>query len=113
MRPQQIMFMGLILAAGTLISLTFAGAWLGGTDVAVANSFTVFKQVNIMGLWSVTIPNIDFFLSGAKSLIMMDFAFFSGAGQILQWFLFFTLGLGVIWGFFTVVIGIVSGVFRR
>jgi len=113
MRPQQIMFMGLILAAGTLISLTFSGAWLGSYDVGVANSFTVFKQVNILGLWSVTIPNIDFFLSGAKSLLMMDFAFFAGAGQLLQWFFFFTMGLGLIWGFFTVIIGVVQSVLRR
>jgi len=106
--------MGLLLAAGTLISLTFGGAWLGSYDMGVANSFTVFKQVNILGLWSVSIPNIDFFLSGAKALMMMDFAFFTGpGGSLIQWFFFFIFGLGLIWGFFTVVIGIVQGVLRR
>ena len=113
MRPHQIMGMGLILAAGTMISLTFGGAWLGSNDVAAANAFTVFKQVNILGLWSVTIPNIDFFLTGAKALITMDFAFFVGAASILQWFMFFTLGLGVIWGVYTIVIGVVQGILHR
>ena len=113
MRPQQIMFMGLLLAAGTLISLTFAGAWLGTTDVDTANSLTVFKQVNILGLWTVTIPSIDFFLTGAKSLIMMDFAFFSGPGAILQWFMFFTFGLAIIWGIYIIVINIIQSFFHR
>lgn len=113
MRPHQIMFMGLLLAAGVLISLTFGGLWLGDEDVETANAFTVFKQVNILGLWSVTIPNIDFFLTGAKHLIMMDFAFFDGSLALLQWFFFFTLGLGVIWGFFTIIISVVQGVLRR
>ena len=105
--------MGLILATGTLISLTFAGAWLGNDDLATANSFTVFKQVNILGLWSVTIPNINFFTTGAKALIMMDFAFFSGPAALIQWFMFFTFGLGVIWGIYTVVIWILNGVLSR
>jgi hypothetical protein len=110
---KQIMFMGLLLATGTMISLTFGGAWLGNDDIDMANSFNVFKQVNILGLWSVTIPNITFFLVGAKSLVMMDFAFFTGELVIIQWFFFFTLGLGVIWGIYLVIIAIVQGVLNR
>lgn len=105
--------MGLILASGVMISLTFGGLWFGSSDVATANAFTVFKQVDILGLWSVTIPNIDFFMTGAKHLIMMDFAFFEGSNALIQWFGFFVFGLGLIWGIFIVVIGIVQGALRR
>jgi len=107
------MGMGFILASGTIISLTFGGAWFSAIDLETANAFTIFKQVNILGLWSVTIPSIDFFLSGAKALMTMDFAFFQGGLQILQWFLFFTLGLGLIWGIYTVIISVVQGVLHR
>ncbi|MDD5511581.1 MAG: hypothetical protein PHI12_12335 [Dehalococcoidales bacterium] len=113
MRAQQIMFMGLILAAGTLISLTFAGAWFSDADVDIANSFTVWKQVNILGLWSVNTINLDFFIGGAKSLMMMDFAFFVGAGQLFQWFMFFTFGLALLWGIFTVIISVAQGFLHR
>ena len=113
MRSQQIMFMGLIFAAGTIISLTFGGAWLGSSEVDIVNAVTVFKQADILGTWSVTIPNISFFTIGAKSLMMMDFAFFQGGWAFFQWILFMTLGLGMMWGIFTVVIGVIQGLFRR
>lgn len=113
MRPQQIMFMGLILAAGTLVSLTFGGAWMGTSDLDVTNSLTVFKQANILGIWSVMVPNISFFLVGARALTMFDFAFFTGPMQILQWFFMLTIGLGFIWGVYTVVIGVTQGLFGR
>ena len=113
MRPQYIMFLGLIFAAGTLISLTFAGLWLGSDEIDVTNTLAVFKQADILGIWSVTIPNIDFFLTGAKALTMMDFAFFEGEMALLQWFFIMTIGLGAIWGFYTIIIGVVQGIFTR
>ena len=113
MRSHQIMFMGLVLAGGTLVSLTFGGAWYDSTDVSVMNSLTVFKQANILGTWSVMVPNVSFFIIGVKSLMMMDFAFFTGPMQILQWFMMMTFGLGLLWGVYTIVIGVVQGLFRR
>lgn len=113
MHPKQIMFMGLVFAAGTMISLTFSGAWLGTSEVEVVNAMAVFKQANILGLWSVTIPNIDFFLVGAKSLMMLDFAFFTGPLAIVQWFMFMTVGLGLLFGFFVIVITVIQSLWRR
>jgi len=114
MRTQQIMFMGWIFAIGTIVSLTFGGAWLGTSEVTVANALTVFKQVNILGAWSITVPNITFFLVGAKSLMTMDFAFFSGEwGLLIQWVLWMVLGAAFLWGIFIVVIGTIQGLFRR
>jgi len=107
------MFLGLILASGTLISLTFGGAWYDSGDLSIANTMTVFKQANILGIWSITVPNIGFFITGFKSLLMFDFAFFTGPTVILQWFLFFTIGLGTMWGLYTVIIGVIQGVFVR
>ncbi len=113
MSPKHIMFMGLICAAGTLISLTFGGLWLGATETEVTNALTVFKQAEILGTWSVAVPNISFFLVGASALMSLDFAFFGGLMGIVQWFLFMTIGLGMLWGIYTVVIGTINGLFRR
>ena len=105
--------MGLVFAAGTMVSLTFGGAWLGTSEVTVANSLTVFKQANILGTWAIMVPSIDFFLVGAKSLMLMDFAFFQGGAGILQWLLYMTFGLGLLWGFWSLVFGAIQGLFRR
>lgn len=113
MRPQQIMFMGFVLAVGTFISLTFAGLWIGSEEVEVANAVTAFKQANILGIWSVMVPNVSFFLIGVKSLMMLDFAFFQDETEIIQWFLFMTIGLGFTWGIYTIVISSIQGLFRR
>lgn len=115
MRTQYIMFMGFIFAIGTLVSLTFGGVGMSSTETSVVNSLTVFKQANILGTWSVMVPNISFFTTGMKSLMMMDFAFFSNMEgmEIIQWLLFMTLGVGMLWGIYTVVIGVIQGLFRR
>ncbi|MBA7663808.1 hypothetical protein ES703_71856 [subsurface metagenome] len=112
MRPQQIMFMGWMLAVGTMISLTFGGLWLGPKETILADSLTVFKQANILGTWSVMVPNVSFFLVGVKSLMMMDFAFFRDEMVLIQWFFFLTLGVGFLWGIFMVVISAIRGLFR-
>lgn len=113
MNPKQIMFMGLILAAGTLVSLTFAGGWLTGTEMELQNAVTVFKQANVLNTWSVTVPNVTFLLVGARALIAMDFAFFGGVLQVLQWFLFMTLGLAMMWGLYVVAINTIGNLFPR
>lgn len=93
--------------------MTFAGLWLGDTDVDITNSLTAFKQANIRNVWSITVPNIDFFLVGAKALTSFDFGFFTGPLQILQWFFMLTIGLGFTWGVYTVGIYVVSGIFSK
>ncbi|OGN90755.1 MAG: hypothetical protein A2Z70_01365 [Chloroflexi bacterium RBG_13_48_17] len=114
MRTKHIMFLGLILAAGTTISLTFAGLWLGDEEVELSNALTVFKQATILGVWSVTVPNVSFFLVGARALIMMDFAFFQGsAGLFVQWVLYLVIGTATLWGLFSLMIGVVQGRFSR
>ena len=114
MRSQYVMFLGLILAAGTIISLTFGGKWLGSSDLDVVNSLSVFKDANILGLWSISIPNVDFFFTGMKSLIMLDFGFFESGGlMIVQWMMFLTVGLGALWGMYTVIISVVQSAIGR
>lgn len=105
--------MGLLLAVGTIISLSYAGVGLGSEEVEFANSFSAFKQANILGVWSIPIPNVTFFFTGVRALISMDFAFFTGGMVVLQWILYLVLGLGLTWGIFTIVLGVINGLFRR
>lgn len=113
MKTQQVMFSGFILAVGTLVSLTFGGEWLGTTETDWADAFVAFKQASFLGIWSVPVPNVSFFLVGAGALQNLDFAFFADGMALFQWLLMMTLGLGLTWGFFVIVIGVVQGLFRR
>jgi hypothetical protein len=113
MRPQQIMFMGLLFTTGILLSLALGGSWLGDEDVSIANSLTVFKDVSFFGLFSFPVPNIGFFLIGLKALTMLDFAFFTGGFAIVQWVMFFVFVAGVIFGLFTIAIYVASGKLGR
>lgn len=113
MRPQYVMFLGLVFAAGTIISLTFGGNWMGADELAITNSMTIFKEANILGLWTIMLPNFDFFFTGIKSLMMMDFAFFTGTTEILQWFFFLVICVGAMWGFFTVIISVAQSALIR
>jgi len=107
------MFLGFISAIGTMISLTFGADWLGETELSLTNSLTVFRDANIAGIWSISVPNVDFFFTGMKSLMMMDFGFFSGSLQLVQLLLLMTISVGALWGLYIVIIGVVQSALGR
>lgn len=113
MRPQQIMFLGFIFTAGTIISLTFAGGWLEPSDVDVINSLTAFRSVNLLGIWTIMVPNLDFILLGLGSLMKMDYAFFRGELVLMQWFFLMTITAATLFGFFSIAIVTISSIWRR
>lgn len=113
MSPKSIMFMGLVLAVGTIISLTFGGQWLGSSEVSIQDALTVFTQAKILGIWSVTVPNITFFLVGAKSMMTLDFAFFGGVLGMVQWIFMLVFVSAFMWGIYSVMIYVISGLFKR
>lgn len=113
MRPQQIMFLGLIFLGGTVISLTFAGGWLTSSHAGVLNSISGFRAATILGVWSIQVPNIDFITVGIAALVKMDFAFFGGSMGLLRWLFIFTIGAATVWGIFTIAIYAIQGLWRR
>ncbi len=113
MNPKHIMFMGWLMSTGTALSLTFGGLWLGNNEAMLADAVSLFKQANILGVWAITVPNINFVLIGIKSAMMMDFAFFRGPAEIFRWFALLVFGFGLMWGIFIVVIGVINGLFHR
>jgi len=113
MRPHLVMFLGFITATGTLISLTFGGGWFDQTDINTLNSLSAFRQASVLNVWSITVPNIDYALSGMGSFLKFDFAFFTGPLELIRWFFMTVIGAAVLWGIFTVVIGTASTLWRR
>lgn len=113
MRPQHIMFLGLIFAAGTLLSLCLGSQWLGASDVATINSLQIFSNTNIFGIFSVPILNINYFLIGMKNLTALNFAFFTGEMALLQFVLVLVIISGILWGFFSTIIYLGMGLLNK
>ncbi len=113
MSPKYIMGLGFLFMSGTLISLTYGGLWLGDTEIDTLNSIAAFRSANVLGLWSIQVPNLDFLTTGIRALISMDFAFFGGPMELFRWFLLFTISAGILFGIFTVMIVTASNLWRR
>ena len=113
MTPKNASFLGLMFAAGTMIGLTLGGGWLGSTDLATVSSLTVFKEANILGLFTITIPNMDFFFTGMQAVTAMDFGFFAGGLELVQFFFLYVFAFGALWGIITVVINVIASRFGR
>lgn len=112
MRPQLIMFLGLIFTAGTLISLILGGLWFGSSDVETINSLTVMRPFDL-GIFTAQVPNLAYFSTGLAKLTTFDFAFFEGGYGLIQWLLIMTIGAATAWVVFTVIITIGSTLLGR
>ena len=110
--PKLIMFCAFCFIIGLITSHIMAGTYLNATDSATMNALTVIRTYNVLGLFTIPWLNADFFLVGIPRLIMWDFGFFGGEAEILKYF-FYVITIGVIWGIFPIVAGILSYVLRR
>lgn len=113
MRPQHVMFLAFIFAAGILISLIIGKGWYGSTDLATLNSMAAFRQASVLGVWSIMVPNLDYVLSGLGALMSFNFAFFRGEMQIFRWIFLTVITTGALWGIFVVAIGTATTLWRR
>lgn len=113
MRPQQIMFLALIFTAGTLLSLTLGGLWIGEEEVETVNALAVIREVNFFGLLTISVPNAAFWSTGVVKLIQFDFAFFVGGTEILRYILIMVLSTGAVFGFFVIIIVVATNLLRR
>jgi len=89
-----------------------AGTYFGAKETTLFNTLTVVRTYNIAGLFTIPWINIDFFLVGIPRLISWDFAFFGGEAEILKYF-FYTVSIGLVWGLFPIIAGVVSYALRR
>jgi hypothetical protein len=112
LRPQYIMFLGLLLVTGLLLSYTLDGAWFTGSDESVFNALTLFRPYSVFGVFNIPIPNLSFATVGLPKLFDLDFAFFGGWGGIVRYFLYIFIQ-GALWGVLLTVLVVLSNLWRR
>lgn len=76
------------------------------------NAMTVTHKQSIFGLFSVPVINTDFFTVGFPHLVKWDYAFFGGNATMIA-YLFSTIAVGIMFGLFLTVVGMVGQYFTR
>lgn len=110
--PKLIMFCAFMLIVGLLVSHVMEGTFFGTRERALMNTLTVIKTQSVFGMFSIPWLNLDFFTVGLPRLINWDFGFFGGEAETIKYF-FYVVSIGLVWGIFPVVVGVLAYALRR
>ena len=103
-------FIGLvafIFVGMTVINRVLEGAMIGSGEITILNQLTVFRELNVAGLFSIPVLNLNFLTVGLPHLFKWDYSFFAGNAGLIQYFLYsftaaasfglFLMMMGVVW----------------
>lgn len=96
----------------TLINRVLEGAFLASADITVLNQLTIFRELELFGLFSVPVPNLSLITEGLPHLVMWDYTFFGGNAGIIQYFLY-SVTAAMSFGLFLLVLGMLYQYFNR
>lgn len=100
MNPKWLVFLITAWIALALLGGIIDGAFIGtgaGTEEAVLNtlmSFKVFSGVEVFGLFTLPLPNLEFF-GALIHLFTFDLAMFQGSTEIYRWLIFLPIAIAV------------------
>lgn len=96
----------------TILNRVAEGAFLAASDLTILDSITMLRTVDVLGMFTIPVPNLEFFTSGLPHLIKWDYAFFGGYGSIFQYLLYSVTG-AVAFMLFLATIGTISSYFVK
>lgn len=100
-------FMGL-----TLINRMLERAFINAADASIVNMALVFREINVFGLFTLPVPNLQFITEGLGHLAKWDYSFFGGNAALIQYFLYAITAM-LAFLVFTLVIGLLYQYFGR
>lgn len=86
-------FLTFLFAGFTLINRILEGQLLSSVDVATLNNVLLFREIKILDVIPLWIPNLSFITEGLPRLMKWDYAFFGGDMGILTYFLYSASGM--------------------
>jgi hypothetical protein len=96
----------------TAINRVLEGALIGSSEVTILNQLTVFRELNVVGFFSVPVLNLDFLTQGLPHLFKWDYSFFGGNASIIQYFLY-SMTAAASFGLFLLMLGLLYNMFGR
>lgn len=107
-----VAFVSFCFTGLTMINRVLEGAFITSADISVVNQVLIFRPVDVFGLFSITVPNIGFLVTGIPRLIKWDYSFFGGNAAIFQYMLYSVSAL-VAFGLFILMLGMLYQMFSR
>ena len=96
----------------TLVNRVLQGEFIAAADASIVNTVLVFREINVFGLFTMPIPNLQFITDGMAHLAKWDYSFFGGHAAIIQYFLYVLTAM-LSFLVFTLVIGLLYQYFGR
>jgi len=96
----------------TLINRVLEGAMIGASEITILNQLTIFRSLNVVGLFDIPVLNLDFLTVGIPHLFKWDYAFFGGNASIVQYFLY-SLTAAASFGLFILMLGLLYNMLGR
>lgn len=109
---QMIGFLSMVFFGMTIVNRVMEGQFITASDMEVVNQLTIFRPLEIFGLFSVPVPNLSYFTVGIPRLVMWDYSFFGGNAQVIQ-FALYSATAAISFLLFTIVIGLLYQFYSR
>jgi hypothetical protein len=101
-----------IFVGMTLVNRVLEGAMIGASEVTILNQLTIFRELNVAGLFGVPVLNLEFLTVGLPHLFKWDYSFFGGNASIIQYFLY-SFTAAAAFGLFILMLGLLYNMFGR
>jgi hypothetical protein len=105
-------FVAFLFIGFTWINRMLEGAMIAVGDVTILNQVSVFRNLQLFGVFNVPVPNINFITQGIPHLMKWDYSFFSGNAGIFSYFLY-ALTAMISFGLFITMLGVIYSTFNR
>lgn len=89
----------------TFLGHIMEGAFISAADLAMLHSITGYRTFDLLGLFSIPIPNVSFFTTGLIKLVQWDYNFFGGPAAFIQYFLY-SVSAAFMFGLIIILLGI-------
>jgi len=74
-------------------------------------TLTIMRDMSLFNMWTVSVPNLDFFFTGITNLVRWNYSFFGGNAAIFLYAMY-SLTFAVAFMLFTIMIGLFFQYFR-
>ena len=107
-----VAYLGFVFLGLRLLNRVMEGQFTTATETATINSLEVFREVSVFNLFTLPIPNLSLITEGVPQLLKWNYSFFGGNAQIISYFLQ-SISIGVAFGLFILVLGLLYNYFGR
>jgi hypothetical protein len=105
-------FLAFLFVGFSILNRVLDGAFVTGSDIAIVNNLTIFRNLQLFGLFNVPVPNLEFFTTGIPQLVKWNYTFFGGNAGIIQYFLY-SATAAMAFGAFVITVGLLYQYFNR